>query len=223
MTKEFKIWILLFILCSISLAPPTALAQQLPQNNITIECKRMKLSDVFKEIEKVSGYKILFSYDDVDEYHFTGHIKNASITSALNQILRNKPLEYTIDKKFINITLKDKKTVAGTSNIYGTVISAEDNLPVIGAAVRIVDSDFGTITDDEGKFEFKQYSFRGAIIQVSFIGMKTQTLDAQSNMRIILEPDVKKLKDVVVTGIFKKARESYTGAVTTITDEELSI
>ena len=37
----------------------------------------------------------------------------------------------------------------------------------------------------------------------------------------MLEEDVEKLKEVVVTGIFNRAKESYTGAVTTITEKEL--
>ena len=221
MIKDLKTWMLLLILCSISLAPPSTWAQQPQQNSITMECKNTKLPDVFKRIEKLSGYKILFSYEDVNQYQFTGHIKNASITSALNMVLSGKPLEYSINKKFVNITLKEKNLAEGTQNVYGTVISSEDNLPVIGAAVKIIDSDFGTITNDEGKFAFKQFSFKGAKVQISFIGMKTQVLDAQPNMHIVLEPDVKELNDVVVTGIFKKTKESYTGAVSTITSEEL--
>ena len=161
MIKDLKTWMLLLILCSISLAPPSTWAQQPQQNSITMECKNTKLPDVFKRIEKLSGYKILFSYEDVNQYQFTGHIKNASITSALNMVLSGKPLEYSINKKFVNITLKEKNLAEGTQNVYGTVISSEDNLPVIGAAVKIIDSDFGTITNDEGKFAFKQFSFKG--------------------------------------------------------------
>lgn len=42
-----------------------------------------------------------------------------------------------------------------------------------------------------------------------------------TGMNIVQQEDVPKLDEVVVTGIFKKARESYTGAVSTIGKEEI--
>ncbi len=60
-------------------------------------------------------------------------------------------------------------------------------------------------------------------IQISYIGMKTVTLNATSNMRIVLENDTQTIQDVVVTGIFTKAKESYTGAVSTIDREQLDL
>ena len=103
----------------------------------------------------------------------------------------------------------------------GTVLSKEDGLPVIGASVRIAGTEQGAATDLNGQFTLDVKP--GTALQVSYIGMKTQTLQAMPGMEIILESDAKTLNDVVVTGIFRKAKESYTGAATKIGGEKLKM
>ena len=83
---------------------------------------------------------------------------------------------------------------------------------------------FGTATDIDGRFEITGFTFGANYkVQISYIGMKTQVLAANADMHVVLESDAQKLQDVVVTGIFKKAKESYTGAVSTVTSEELDM
>lgn len=215
---------LVMLLCSIVLIPPV-MAQNDDAKRVTMEFKGESLSLVFKKLERLSGYKILFTYDDVSKYQATGSLKDATVQNALDIILKGKPLEYKIDGKFVTITLRKVGNLNNSDKrVYGIVISKDDGLPVIGASVRILNSDFGTATDIDGKFEFKDFTFsQGYKLQVSYIGMKTQTLDAGPNMHIVLENDAQKLQDVVVTGIFRKSRESYTGAVSTVTKEQLKL
>ena len=60
----------------------------------------------------------------------------------------------------------------------------------------------------------------------SYIGMESQTVTLSSKnsgkiMRIVMQEESGKLGEVVVTGIFRKAKDSYTGALTTIDSEQL--
>ena len=86
----------------------------------------------------------------------------------------------------------------------------------------MVGSDLGAATDIDGRFTINNVP-EGAQLQISYIGMKTQTLAASSGMEVLLQSDSQTLGDVVVTGIFRKARESYTGAATTIGKEKLKM
>ena len=45
--------------------------------------------------------------------------------------------------------------------------------------------------------------------------------NGQSDLKIKLEEEVAEMDEVVVTGIFKKSQESFTGSVSTITEKEL--
>lgn len=50
-------------------------------------------------------------------------------------------------------------------------------------------------------------------------GMKTQEVyyKGEKELNVVMEEDVKQMDEVVVTGIFSKSKESYTGAVSVIT------
>lgn len=103
-----KIWKLLIVcfLCALCSLPDQVNAQTQPQKKITIEISNERLPSVLKRLEKISGYKILFTYDDVKKYTVSGVIKDKAIEQALDIILTDKPLEYHIENQFITITPK---------------------------------------------------------------------------------------------------------------------
>lgn len=111
---------------------------------------------------------------------------------------------------------------ANTRQLTGTVID-ELGEPVVGAQVKVLGGTAMTVTDIKGAFKLNYDAAKGGQIQVSYVGMKTITVTPSQNMKITMENDNKVLGDVVVTGIFTKAKESYTGAVTTIGKEDLNI
>lgn len=98
--------------------------------------------------------------------------------------------------------------------ISGTVISHDDGQPVIGATVKVVGSNTGAVTDMDGKFTLNVPG--GKKIQVSYIGMVTQTLSPKAGMKIVLEADATTLSDVVVTGMQKVDKRLFTGSTTKI-------
>ena len=85
---------------------PFCAEAQVGEKKLTVEFKNEELSSVFKQLSKISGYKILFTYDDVKSYTYSGAIKDKNIREILDIVLSGKKLEYTIDKEFITITTK---------------------------------------------------------------------------------------------------------------------
>ncbi len=105
--------------------------------------------------------------------------------------------------------------------VQGTVISAVDNFPVIGATVvENGNNTNGTITDFDGKFTLNVAS--GSSITVSFVGFKTVTLKAESMMNIVLNEDSEVLEEVVVTGYTTQRKADLTGAVSVVSMDEIS-
>lgn len=100
------------------------------------------------------------------------------------------------------------------TKVTGTVISQDDGQPIIGASVIPVGSKTGTVTDIDGKFTLTVPA--GKKIQVSYIGMKAQTLTPKANMKVVLESDSHTLGDVVVTGIQKVDKRMFTGSAVKI-------
>lgn len=191
--------------------------------------KNTPIEKVFSDLKEKTSYEFVYQKQILQGVKpITCTLKDKQLEEVLDQVLKGTGLTYEIVDKTV-IIRKGKLNEKTTHRIFGTVISEEDNLPVIGASVRLLDEQgketaFGTVTDMDGKFEISNYTFGGNFkVQVSYIGMKTLVANATENMHIVLESDSHMLQDVVVTGIFKKARESYTGAVSTITNEELNI
>ena len=78
----------------------------------------------------------------------------------------------------------------------------------------VVNATIGTATDVDGNFTLRVPE-DVMTLEVGFVGMKTQlvSIKDKAEVRVVMEEDNTVLEDVVVTGIFKKAKESYTGAV----------
>lgn len=107
---------------------------------------------------------------------------------------------------------------AQVRSVTGVVISEEDGLPVVGASVWIAGTSSGTVTDTEGKFSIEGIpDAEGKKLQVSFVGMRTQTLAIKSGvMKIYLKPDEKLLDEVVVVAYGTARKSSLTGAVSSV-------
>ena len=79
-------------------------AQTGKEKQLTMEFKNEGLPSIFKRFEKVSGYKVLFIYDEISSYTSTGKVEKATVDEALKVIIGKNPLKYHIDGQFINIT-----------------------------------------------------------------------------------------------------------------------
>lgn len=77
--------------------------------------------------------------------------------------------------------------------IKGTVTSATDSYPIIGASVvDKADKTNGTITDIDGNFTLTVKP--GSEITFSYIGYKTLTLKAETSMSVIIHEDSEMLQ-----------------------------
>lgn len=221
MRKNWNLLIVCF-LCVLCFLPYQVNAQAQPQKKITIEFSNERLPSVLKRLEKISGYKILFTYDDVKKFTVSGSAKDKSIGQALDIILANKPLEYHIEDQFITITPKGPSKQAKVFNVKGVVISGDDNQPLIGATVLIKGSKSGVLTNMDGQFTIENVSNK-SVLQFSYIGMKPQDLTPSPTMNVTLMPDVQTLSEVVVTGMQKMDKRLFTGATNQLTAENVKL
>ena len=70
---------------------------------------------------------------------------------------------------------------AQTTKVTGTVISADDNEPIIGASIVVKGTMVGTVTDFDGAFSLDVPSSAMTLV-VSYVGMKTQEIEVKSNL-----------------------------------------
>ena len=108
--------------------------------------------------------------------------------------------------------------MAQTLTVKGTV---KDNMgSVIGASVVVKGTTNGVITDMDGNFTLPNVP-ADAIIQVSYIGYKTQEKPAASVMEFLMSEDTEMLDEVVVVGYGTQKKSSISGAVASVKADEL--
>ena len=82
----------------------------------------------------------------------------------------------------------------------------------------------GFVTNVQGEFDFDLPKRDNLVLIFSFVGYKHQEItikDSQKPLSIVLEEELQTVDEVVVTGIFNKPKESFTGAVTAVTKEDI--
>lgn len=85
--------------------------------------------------------------------------------------------------------------------VTGTVVSAEDGLPVIGASIHVKGSSQGATTDLDGKYSIKVNE--NASLTFSYVGMQPKTVQVgnQSVINVTLTSSSTQLDEVVVTAM----------------------
>ena len=86
--------------------------------------------------------------------------------------------------------------------------------PVIGATVTVVGTTNTVATDFDGNFTIT--APKGAQLQVSSIGLQSQTVTAAPTLVIVLEEDSQVLENVVVIGYGTVKKNDLTGSVTAL-------
>lgn len=106
--------------------------------------------------------------------------------------------------------------------VKGTVIDAGDKQTIVFANVIEKGTKNGTTTDMDGNFVI-QVSNANAVLQLSLIGYKSKdvNVNGSKNLTIEMEADITTLNDIVVIGYGSVKKSDLTGAVSTITGEDL--
>lgn len=106
------------------------------------------------------------------------------------------------------------------TKVNGTVISQEDNEPVIGASVLVVGTNTGTVTDANGQFSLTVPAGKSTL-RITYVGMEPIEVSARPNMRILLTSDQKALDEVIVVAYGTQKKASFTGAASTIKADKI--
>ena len=120
---------------------------------------------------------------------------------------------------FVATMLVTVSTLAQTLNVRGTVID-ENKEAVIGASVLVKGSNIGTKTDIYGQFLLDGVR-KGSELVISYVGMKTQTVQAKASMSIVLENDAQMLDEVMVVAFGEQKKSSFTGSAGVVDSKKL--
>ena len=101
------------------------------------------------------------------------------------------------------------------------IVTDSSGEPVIGATVMETGTSNGVVTGLDGDFTLQ--NVKGKSITVSYIGMKTKTvqLGGQTSFEIVLEDEASTLNDLVVIGYGTARKKDLTGSVATVKGQDL--
>ncbi len=110
---------------------------------------------------------------------------------------------------------------AQTRLVRGTVLDP-DSEPVIGATVKVKGTNRAVATDIDGKFAIE--AAPDATITINYIGFKTVSVSAaKTEITVMMENDSQNLDEVVVVGYGTQRKATLTGAVSQISNKEISV
>lgn len=212
-----------------ALIPCLLLAAALNAQTVTKAFRSVPLKTVLEEVERQTGYSILFENEDVDvSSPVTATFKDATLRTVLDTVL-DKSLRYTVKGggKLVAISRRSPVSAPAAPNgeltVSGTVISSADNQPIVGANIYVEGTNVGTTTDAGGNYKLTVPA-SAKTVTVSFLGYDTKKIsvrDIHLFKLITLADASNKLEDVVVVGFGVQKKESLVGAVQSVKPSDL--
>lgn len=196
------------------------------QERVNLNLKAVSIKTLFEEIQQQTALSFVYNTEltgDLGQISVTA--RNETVETVLKRVFANTGLTYRFEDDII-IIRKDLTPPAApqinTLAIRGAVKDDKgETLP--GVTVVLKGTSVGTATDSKGTFELRIPESREIILVFSFIGMAPQEYlyTGETFLNITLKPAVMEVAEIVVTGVFERKADSYTGAITTIKGEEL--
>ena len=106
-------------------------------------------------------------------------------------------------------------------SVTGTVYSAEDNEPLIGATVKVKGENIAGATDLNGRFTLNGVSTSAKHLEVSYVGYQPKTVEIKPDMTIYLNTSTEMLDEMIVVAFGKQKREAFTGSATVVSSAEI--
>ncbi|MBC9911525.1 SusC/RagA family TonB-linked outer membrane protein [Chitinophaga varians] len=200
---------------------------------VTVKANNQPIAVVLSEIEKQTNLNFVYDGSQINRAQaVTVRANDAALKNVLHDIF-NDGVQYTIVGNQVIVKSAPGRVAVSVATgrleqqdqhirLRGSVSlrDSRGNLQQIpGVTVRVKGKSQGTHTDAAGKFEITVAA--NDVLVVSFVGYKTVEMPVKGASNIILDEDASKIKEVVVTGIYERTKESFTGSASTYTAKEL--
>jgi TonB-linked SusC/RagA family outer membrane protein len=224
MSASFTSALLLF--ATILIVENKCIAQTHPfsEKTVTIRKNNVSASEIFREIERQTGYFFVFSKEDVNpKQKISLDVKNESLVSVLEKCGVFLQLSYVLMGN--NIILKRKEEVASLEiksqfpvlqTVSGKVLDP-DKRPLPDVLVSEKGKAGNAVfTDADGNFTLMLPPT--AYLSVRYLGLADRIVPVQGKrfLSIEMEADVKMIDEIVVVGYGSQKRMLLTGSVASV-------
>ncbi|WP_299590427.1 SusC/RagA family TonB-linked outer membrane protein [Mucilaginibacter sp.] len=210
-----------FFMCLLAFmqASATSFAQRISLNK-----DNAPLRETLNDIRIQSGYSIFYDADILRNARAVNvHIKNATLSQALEQCFKGQPFSYVINKN--TIVIAPKKQIE-TGEVHEISISGKvtdekgETLP--GVTIRLKDGSRTSIADANGNYSILIPDGKGILVY-SFVGYMTQEIAVNNRTKIDIQLQSKPaaLNEIIVVGYGTQKKSDLTGAVSHINMSQL--
>lgn len=216
-------FVILFLLVSAMQVTAGVYSQEA---KVTLQVENASFESVIRLLEKSTDYTFLYEDRHVEGVqHLNLHYNGADIKEVLNACLKGTNLTY----KLINRTIIIQRAAVVSADTLQKItvkgiVKDEKGEILPGVTIRVQGTTLGFVTNAKGEFDFDLPKRDSIELIFSFVGFQQQKVRVKKDMKpltIVMKEDVQKVDEVVITGIFNKPKESFTGAVTAISKEDL--
>ncbi|HVI43366.1 MAG TPA: SusC/RagA family TonB-linked outer membrane protein [Chitinophaga sp.] len=217
-----------FIIIVILVLAGFVAAAQVPDvlnKRISLHFTNASLKTVIREIEKQTKYTFAISSVELETRNGVNlHVHNTALQEVLRSIFPTS--KYKVEIKDGQIIVIPQNTTEADTRLSGNKQQEDPNRwqlsgivtdgfqPLSGVSVREKGTQNGTATGENGSFSLSVASGQ-AILSISLIGYETKEINIRDRRSIsaILQPDLKKLNELVVLGYGLQRRANITGAI----------
>ena len=189
---------------------------------VTFTAKSESLNDVLIRFKDQAGIDILFNKQLIgNQICKDVNLVKQPVEVVLGRILEGTGFVFSkVDGVYV--IKKEAAQQAEPQSVSGVVVD-ESGAPLPGVTVIVKGTSLGCATDMDGKFKLTLASGNNVVLVFSFIGMRTKEVAyaGQKDLKVVLEAEATEMEQVVVTGIFTRKKESFTGSATTVKKEDL--
>ena len=198
------------------------------QSKLSLTLKDVTIRDALKTIEDQSDYFFMYKSEEVNlSRKVSIQSDNQSIETILDALFGVTDVSYEIVHRQIVLTNNKMESNLNYLSQQKVTITGRVNdssgLPLPGVTVIVKGTTNGTITDMDGNFSLTNVSGTNVLI-FSFVGMKSQevAVGGKTTINVILEEETIGLDEVVAVGYGVQKKSDITGAVSSVTSEELT-
>jgi TonB-linked SusC/RagA family outer membrane protein len=194
---------------------------------VSLNLRNVPVKKFMQEVEEQTGYFFLYQDEVIEK------------GSRISLQVENEPLENVLKKfeeQFGVVAEIAENQIVLKKNPLSLILPAQQPLksingfvadqqgqPLPGVTVVVKGTTTGTITDSNGEFSL-ELPPSAEILQFSFVGMKPQEIEIadKTTFSVVMEEDVFGIEEVVAIGYGVQKKSDVTGALVSVTSEELN-
>ncbi len=192
---------------------------------ISINMGNVTLQEAFSRIKSQANVHFFYSDDELDvSRQVNARFTNVTLAEAVASLVGPRYKVEISEDNTVVITPQeaDREVIRKKqeARVSGRVTD-EKGQPLPGVSVMVKGSSRGVVADNQGTYSLPVAA--GDVLIFRFIGFEVieVPVNGREEINVQMVPNVTELSQVVITGIFERKAESFTGSAVTITQEEL--